>query len=302
MINFYLCNFPNLYEKYKNFLEKNNLKFIFRNTSEIKHLKNDFTTGATTEAYFKNNDSKNENFSININEYQFVENIKGYDSSSFLKVVSTVIHEMLHFITLTINYDILKEQETLEKSYKNRELCFIYFLYGKNKLNDEDKEEFEERLKLLKKSNSEIYFNKSYCQMGAYELPNICLTDFFMNNIVKNMIEFINEIEVPAYFRRKHILISHFKSLTKQIYDSGKNKKYTIEIGEKILNFFKNYDNNLAGNVFDNSNNDSDDDDDDSNNDSDDEKLKIDDFYSEDEDEEDEEDEDSEEDDNEDTK
>ena len=49
--------------------------------------------------------------------------------------------------------------------------------------------------------------------MRPSEIPNICLTDFFMNNIVENMIEFLNEIEAPTYFR-EDILIKHLESLT----------------------------------------------------------------------------------------
>ena len=139
-----------------------------------------------------------------------------------------------------------------------------------------------------------------------------------MNNIVENMIEFLNGIEAPTYFR-EDILIKHLKLLTKQIYDSGKNKKYTIKIGEKILNFIKNYDNKLAEkfneSVYSNldyynkntKNNDSDNDD--NKNYSNNKKLKIDDLHyyedkEEDEDYEDYEDyeDDKEENDNEDTK
>ena len=115
-----------------------------------------------------------------------------------------------------------------------------------------------------------------------------------MNNIVENMIEFLNGIEAPTYFR-EDILIKHLKLLTKQIYDSGKNRKYTIKIGEKILNFIKNYDDNLGKfNVSDNGNsdyynkntedNDSGNDDDEDPFSNDKKKFKIDDIqYSEDE-------------------
>lgn len=84
----------------------------------------------------------------------------------------------------------------------------------------------------------------------------------------------------------KDILIPHLESLTKQIYDSGKNKKYTIKIGEKILNFLKNYDDNLAGKFnisvysnldYYNKNNDLDNDD--NKNYSNNKKLKIDDLH-----------------------
>ena len=106
-----------------------------------------------------------------------------------------------------------------------------------------------------------------------------------MNNIVENMIEFLNEIEAPEYFKGKSLIL-YLESLTKQIYDSGKNKKYTIKIGEKILNFIKNYDNKLAvkfnesvySNLdYYNKNNDLDNDD--NKNYSNNKKLKIDDLH-----------------------
>ena len=278
MIDFFKYNFPNLYEEYEKFLKNNNLKFIFKGKSE--------TIGASTFTYLLNENGKNENFSISFDKHTFVNNFKGDNySSNFLKIVQTAIHEMLHFITLVVNYDILQEQEIINKAFKNKELCFLYFLYGKDKLNNEDKKKFEERLKLLKNPDSEIYFNRSYCTMRTSEIPNICLTDFFMNNIVENMIEFLNEIEAPEYFKGKSLIL-YLESLTKQIYDSGKNKKYTIKIGEKILNFIKNYDNKLAvkfnesvySNLdYYNKNNDLDNDD--NKNYSNNKKLKIDDLH-----------------------
>ena len=51
MIDFFKNNFPNLYKKYENFLEEKNLKFIFKDFSDVDLLKDCFNFEGLTKVY-----------------------------------------------------------------------------------------------------------------------------------------------------------------------------------------------------------------------------------------------------------
>jgi len=249
MIDFFKNNFPNIYKRYEEFISKNsdsydNFNFTFRNNNEFANLKDRDDIAGKTNVYYKNKNGENIPFSISFYIKPRIKSLEiSSDCATYLLIVRIVVHEMLHFITESFIYNITNECEVenglMEKSY---ELCYIYFLYAMDKLNDEDKENFKKILDKIEEDDG--YLGKAFCNCSTCELPVICLTDFFMDNINNNMKNFLKNINNIEKFGIDKIN-KYFEKFLEKSFDGGSNTYYTKKIGEIILNFFKQYDNSL---------------------------------------------------------
>ena len=141
MINFFQSNFPNICKRYREFIDNNkciiddnsNIKlrdfsFIFKNNDEFDNIKNDMEIGGKTNVYYKDENNENVPFTISFNIKKYVRDLKNSDTRSYLNIVKTVVHEMLHFITNSFTYDIIKKCEIGGKLKKNKELCFLFYM------------------------------------------------------------------------------------------------------------------------------------------------------------------------------